>query len=259
MGIASTMVVLIPKKDVPTLFADFRPISLCTFINKIFTKILVNRLKEVLPSLISSEQSAFVCGREISDNILLAQELLVSLDRKVRGNNIILKLDTMKDFDRVSWDFLSRLLVSFGLHPRFIGWIMNNLTSAWFSILVNGKPCRFFQAKRGLKQGDPLSPFLFILVSEILSQGLKNLLVLQQIQPYAVGRGCTPISHLAFPDDIVVFTRGDWRSMSRLMAFLETYQNGSGQKLNVDKSFFVTSARCLTFGQRLIARWNGFQ
>lgn len=97
-SIASTLIVLLPKKEVCSSFADFRPISLCNFINKVFTKVLCNRLKPLLPSLISKEQSAFVHGREISDNTLLAQEMMHSMEKKVRGHNIIFKLDMMKAF-----------------------------------------------------------------------------------------------------------------------------------------------------------------
>ena len=155
-SIASTLNVLIPKRESPQTFSDFRLISVCTFIIKVFTKILYNRLKAVLPSIISLEQSTFVQGREMSDNILLAQELVVAIDKRVRGHNVILKLDMMKAFDRVSWGFLSRLLLKFSFHPQFVDVLMNNLTSSWFSILVNGKPQGLFQPTRGLKQSDPL-------------------------------------------------------------------------------------------------------
>ena len=119
----------------------------------------------------------------------------------------------MNAFDRVSWNFISWLLNRFGFHPHFVSWILNNLTSAWLSILINGNPYGFFQAKHGLKQGDPLSPFLFILVSEALRRGLQNLLSLNKLRSFATGRGCISILHLAFADDVVAFTRGDWWSV----------------------------------------------
>ena len=100
-SIASTLIVLVPKKDSPQSFLDFRLISLCTFINKVFAKILCNRLKSIVASIISPEQYAFVQGREISDNILLVQELVTDIDKNTRGHNIINKIDMMKAFDRV--------------------------------------------------------------------------------------------------------------------------------------------------------------
>ena len=81
-GIASTLIVLLPKKPNPSTFADFRPISLCTFVNKIFMKVLANRLRAILPSIISQEQSAFCPGRDIAENVLLAQEMVASINRK---------------------------------------------------------------------------------------------------------------------------------------------------------------------------------
>lgn len=129
-AIANTLIVLIPKKETSSLFADYRPISLCSFMNKMFTKVLSNHLKALLPSLILKEQSAFVQGREISDNILLAQELVGSPEKKIRGHNIIFKLDMMKAFDRVSWIFLSKLLAKLDIHSHFIAFIMSNLAAS---------------------------------------------------------------------------------------------------------------------------------
>nr|XP_027067853.1 uncharacterized protein LOC113693523 [Coffea arabica] len=258
-GIVSTLILLLPKKEAPHSFANFRPISLCNFINKVFTKILSNCLKVVLPTIISLEQSGFVSGRDIADNILLAQELVNSIDKKAWVHNVIFKLDMMKAFDRVSQDFPSQLLLQFGFHSHFVSLIMNNLTSAWFSILVNGRPHGFFQAKQGLKQGDPLSPFLFILVSEALSRGVNNLALQRKLQPFALGSHCPTVSYLAFADDIVIFTRGDNRSVQSLMGFLELYQHGSGQRVNKDKSFYIVSPKCPLAAKRLLSRRTGFQ
>nr|XP_027109270.1 uncharacterized protein LOC113729143 [Coffea arabica] len=127
-GIASTLIVLIPKRPNPTTFADFRPISLCTFVNKVFTKVLANRLRAFLPGFISPEQSAFCPGRDIAENVLLAQEMIASINKKTLGHNYIFKLDMMKAFDRVSWEFLHRLLQKFGFGYRFILLILNNLS-----------------------------------------------------------------------------------------------------------------------------------
>lgn len=206
--ISSTTMVLLPKKPNPVSFADFRPISLCNFINKIFTRLLCNRLKVLLPSLISIEKSAFLSGRDISDNVLLAQEVLHHLDKRVRNHNVIFKLDMMKAFDRVSWGFFHLLLSKFGFHPNFIRLIMNNLKASWFSVLINGQSSGFFKASRGLKQGDPLSPLLFLLVVDAFSRGLKHLIQTGQLVPYSLPRHTDPISHLCFADDLIIFLRG---------------------------------------------------
>ncbi|XP_027158138.1 uncharacterized protein LOC113759763 [Coffea eugenioides] len=227
-SISSTLIVLLPKVDASRTFSDFRPISLCTFVNKVFTKILSNRLKSVMPLLISPEQSAFAQSKEISDNVLIAQDMVAGLDRRTRGHNIIFKLDKIKAFDHVSWEFLSRLLLRLGFPSHFVALVLNNLCSAWFSVLINGKPHGFFQAGRGIKQGDSLSPFLFILVSEALSRGLGSLLAEGKLKAYAQPQSTVPISHLAFADDIVIFTTADRRTVRHLIDFLEVYQRGSG-------------------------------
>lgn len=131
-------------------------------------------MKSLLPKLIEEEQSAFLQGRDISHNVLLAQEMVQHLDKRVRGHNIMFKLDMMKAFDRVSWDFLQRCLLKFGFHPLFVQLIMNNLSASWFSILINGSQSGFLKSSRGVKQGDPFSPYLFLLVVEALSRGLKG-------------------------------------------------------------------------------------
>nr|XP_027102937.1 uncharacterized protein LOC113724209 [Coffea arabica] len=161
-SISRMLIVLISKKDACSSFADFRPISLCTFVNKIFSKVLCNPLKTVLPSLISNEQSGFVQGREIADNILLAQELVGSLDRKSYA--------------------------SFWLSPHFVVLLLSNLSAGRFSLLVNGKPYGFFPVSSGLKQGDPLSPYLFNLVAEALSRGLNQLFLSGKITSYGLPR-----------------------------------------------------------------------
>ncbi|XP_017982344.1 PREDICTED: uncharacterized protein LOC108663259 [Theobroma cacao] len=108
--ITSTTIVLLPKNNNASKWSDFRPISLCNVLNKIITKILANHLAKMLPSMITDNQSGFVGGRLISDNILLAQELMGKIDQKSRGGNIALKLDMMKAYDRLEWDFLYRML-----------------------------------------------------------------------------------------------------------------------------------------------------
>lgn len=100
--ISSTLIVLLPKKPTPNTFSDFRPISLCNFINKVFTRVLCDRLSPLMPKLILNEQSAFLHGQEISDNILLAQEVVSHLNRPMRRHNVISKLDMVKAFNRVS-------------------------------------------------------------------------------------------------------------------------------------------------------------
>ncbi|XP_031122605.1 uncharacterized protein LOC116025505 [Ipomoea triloba] len=256
-GIASAQIVLIPKKQNPVSFADFRPICLCSFASKIFTRITTSRLRQILPKLISREQTGFVESRNIQDNVLLAFELIQYLDKRCRGSNVAIKLDMMKAFDRVDWPFLQKLLTKFGFPETFVRLIMNNLSSTRLSIMVNGISCGYFQPTRGVKQGDPLSPILFILISEVLSRMLIHNIGTGLISPYATSLGCPTITHLAFADDIIIFVNGGLTSLKRLSNVLKSYQKASGQRINYHKSFFVASKRCPT--QRINAMERALQ
>ncbi|XP_019181398.1 PREDICTED: uncharacterized protein LOC109176423 [Ipomoea nil] len=243
-AIASAQIVLIPKKDHPGSFADYRPICLCTFASKIFTRIVASRLSPILPKLISREQVGFVSGRNIQDNILLALEMLQYIDKRCRGSNVIIKLDMMKAFDRVSWAYLRAVLEKLGFPSRFINVIMGNLEATRLSVLVNGVSSGFFQPSRGVKQGDPLSPLLFILAFEALSRLLIMKMGVGLLTPYYTSPANPQITHLAFADDIVIFVNVSIASLRALAELLLHYQEGSGQKINYNKSFFITSRRC---------------
>lgn len=131
-------------------------------------------MSKLLPSIISKEQSAFVKGRHIIENIALTQELVHDLGRKSRGSNVILKLDMAKEYDRIEWDFLAAVLKRFGFDNYFVDKIDRLITNCWFSVAVNGDLAGFFKSSRGLRQGDPIAPILFILAQESLSRLLKD-------------------------------------------------------------------------------------
>lgn len=258
-AMASAQIVLIPKINNPDSFADFRPICLCTFINKVFTRILASRLSHILPKLISLEQAGFMKGRSIQDNVLLAYELVQYIDKRCRGSNVVVKLDMIKAFDRISWSFLKAVLFKFGFPAAFVNLVMNNLNATRLSILINGISCGFFKPSRGIKQGDPLSPLLFILVSEALSRSLILKMGTGMLSPYSSGLHCPVITHLAFADDIIIFTNGSSSSLKALKETLRQYQAGSGQRINFNKSFFVTSKHCTAQRANSMSRILGMQ
>ncbi|KAH9750075.1 reverse transcriptase domain-containing protein [Citrus sinensis] len=257
-GFQSTFLILLPKKESPSSWIDFRPISLCNVSNKVITKLLVQRLSPILPRIISPSQSGFVPGRVIHDNVLLVQELAHDLNRRTRGHNVVLKLDMEKAYDRMSWPFILQMLRCFGFSERWISLIRRAVYGPWFSVLVSGAIHGYFQSERGLRQGDPISPCLFIIAAEFLSRGLAHL---YSRYPSIRYRSAAPtdISHLSFADDIVIFANGSRCSLQRVMDFLRHYQAVSGQLISRTKSSFYignpASASCRT----IVHSVTGFQ
>ncbi|KAL0292827.1 UNVERIFIED_CONTAM: Retrovirus-related Pol polyprotein from type-2 retrotransposable element R2DM [Sesamum radiatum] len=201
----ATLISLIPKVSNPGVVAEFRPISCCNVLYKVITKILVQRMRGILDTLISPSQNAFVPGRAIGDNILLAQELFSGYNQKHLPPRCALKVDLRKAYDTVEWDFLTAVLILFGFPEQFIQWIVECVTTPSFSVCLNGAPHGFFKGARGLRQGDPMSPFLFVLVMEVLT-----LILLQRIEQnggFSYHWRCDRIQlfQLGFADDLLLF------------------------------------------------------
>ncbi|KAL2453242.1 Uncharacterized protein Adt_49258 [Abeliophyllum distichum] len=196
----------------------------------------------IFREIISAPQSGFIPGRLIGDNILLAQELLYTLDTKVRGGNAILKLDMAKAYDRLDWGFLISVLEGFGFDTIWIDRIQRCISEFHFSVLLNGRPCGFFHSSRGLRQGDPISPSLFILAADYFSRILTR--QYQQIASMAYRHGGDAlISHLCFADDMIIFANSQKQSIRRVLHCIEHYERASGQLVNRDKSGIILPRR----------------
>ena len=170
-----TFITLIPKKKSPKHVSDFRSISLCNVLYKLFSKVLANRLKKFLPSIITEHQSVFAKDRLITNNILVAFETLHCMKNYSSGSSgyMALKLNMSKAYDRVEWSFLEQLMRKMGFCDKWIDLIMVCVRTVTYSILLNGEPKGLITPSRGLRQGNPLLPFLFLLCTEGLHGLIK--------------------------------------------------------------------------------------
>ena len=170
-----TNLVLIPKVAHLETITQFRPISLCNTLYKLVSRILVQRLKPYMAEIINPCQAGFVLGRRTSDNIILVQEVIRTLRyRKGRIGYVAIKLDLEKAYNCLEWSFIQDTLVFFQFPPNLITLIMNMISSTRFHILWNGTPLPEVVPSKGVRQGDPLSPYLFILCLERLSLKLEE-------------------------------------------------------------------------------------
>ncbi|KAM0918492.1 hypothetical protein ACQ4PT_009007 [Festuca glaucescens] len=160
-------ITLIPKRQNASEIGDFRLISLVHSFSKLFSKIIANRLKKKLPSIVSANQSAFVGGRSLHDNFILVRQVARRINQRHQPG-VLLKLDITRAFDSISWGFLFEVLRHMGFGELFLKWIASLLFTTNTMVLVNGVPGARIHHARGLRQGDPTSPMLFVLGLKVL-------------------------------------------------------------------------------------------
>ncbi len=232
-SVNSSWICLIPKKSEISTARDLRPISLAHSLTKLLLKVLAARLQKCVHSLINPLQTAFIKGRHILDNFLCAHFLVHHLQSS-RSHAAVLKLDFERAFDHVNWSFLLELLEVRGFGDRWIRWIDGLLSSASSAVLLNGVPGIPFSCERGLRQGDPLSPLLFILCADVLFRMIQAA-VDADLLP-AVEFGDAKFHSLQFADDLLIFFDGTIESAAVLKVILDGFSASSGLKINFGKS-----------------------
>ena len=182
--------------------------------------------------------SAFTTDRLITDNVLMAFELMYYLNHKTEGKDgfMSIKLNMSKAFDRVEWGFIKRVMEKLGFHNNWVSLIMQCISSVSYSVIINGETFGCITPVRGLHQGDPLSLRLFLLCTEGLSALIHQAARTKALSGVSIYRGCPSITHLFFADDSPLFCKANVQECKELMSILGVYESTSGQKINYDKS-----------------------
>ena len=212
---------------------------------------MANKLKPFLGDIISENQSAFVPKRLITDNALIAFEIFHAMKRRGEGKDgsFALKLDMKKAYDRVEWSFLEKVLYKLGFNVAWVTKIMYCLESVSFSFKINGKVSGSVIPSRGLRQGDPISPYLFLMVADAFSTLISKAAREKRIHGAKICNGAPRVSHLFFADDSILFAKATVRECSVITDIISKYERASGQSVNLDKTDVVFS-KCVDTNRR---------
>ncbi|GLT97295.1 hypothetical protein SLE2022_148680 [Rubroshorea leprosula] len=234
-GLNTSFIVLIPKVDNPQKIEEFRPISLIGVMYKIIAKILANRLKKVLDGVTGEQQMAFISGRQLMDGVVIANEV-VDEAKKKKKETFMFKIDFEKAYDRVNWSFLDYMMQRMGFCATWRKWIRVCLETSLVSVLVNGSPTRQFTVSRGLRQGDPLSPFLFLIVVEGLNGLISTASQKGLLEGVQVGSRGFKVTHLQYADDTILFGTASEENVWAMKGILRSFELVSDLKINFNKS-----------------------
>ena len=204
---------------------------------KIVTKIIVARLRPFLSGLITPFQSAFILGRKGIDNAIITQELIHTISRaKGKEGYMAIKIDQEKVYDKLEWSFIRQMLFCINLPRNLIDLIMSYVSSVSTSIIFNESALEPFFPSRGIRQGDPLSPYLFIICMDFLSQLIEEKCSSNQWTPIKSSKNGLAFSHLMFADDLVLFAKANDTNCHTIRSVLNTFCSISGQLVSEAKS-----------------------
>lgn len=184
-------------------------------------------------------------GRLISDNIIIASEMIHSLhtNERVSEEFMAVKTDMLKAYDRVEWSFLETLLERMGFDRVWVRWIMTCVNSVSYSVMLNGSSHGYIRPEHGLRQGDPLSPFLFILCSEALVNCLNTSAATGHLHGIQIGQQGPAVHHLLFADDSLLICKANAQEASEIISCLKRYSDASGQRINFQKSSIIFGSK----------------
>jgi len=239
-GLNSTFITLIPKVNSPQRLNDFRPISLVGCLYKVLAKVLANRLRSVVGSVVSDSQSTFVKGKQILDSILITNEVVDEARRKHK-ELLLFKVDFEKAYDSVDFKYLDSIMAKMNFPRIWRKWIFECVGTAIASVLVNGCPTEEFPLERGLRQGDPLSLFLFLLAAEGFNVLMNAVVRANLFRGYGVGQNDeVRLTHLQFADDTIIIGEKSWQNVRTMRALLLLFEGISGLKVNFNKSMLTS-------------------
>ncbi|XP_020684353.2 uncharacterized protein LOC110100971 [Dendrobium catenatum] len=250
-----TLIVHIPKVSNPILPSNYRPISLCNSVYKVAARVLLNRLSEVIPKLITREQAAFIRGRSLSDHVLIAQEVFYKFRiSKANKGMVSFKIDMEQAYDSISWGALTKVLLYFNFPPKFSSLLMSCVKDPKFALIINGRYSNWIKAKSGLRQGCPLSPTLFILCAQLLSNAFA-----QSNCGIKINTNGPKISLLLFADDVVIFSEASKNAIKKVKKILVNFYNWTGQRVNNSKSSMLFGKHVDRRKKKIIAKTMNFK
>ena len=249
-----TLITLVPKVPSPLEMTQLRPISLCNTVYKLVSKIIVQRLRVLLPEIISPNQVAFVPGRQIQDNIVVAQEALHKFKvMKGKKGLVTWKIDLAKAYDKIQWGFIRHVLMEIGVRGILLDLIMWCVTSVQYRVVINGEVSEPFTPGCGIRQGDPLSPYIFVMCMEKLSHLITQKVGFGTWKGVKISTGGPSLSHLFFADDLILFGQATLSQARSMRECLDVFCGLSGQQVSYPKSRVFCSKNVRDSDARLIA------